>query len=234
MMQQIVVSGGAGYWSGPDGIRLDEFVLALTGKHRPRVCAISTASGDHEEYMGAFDEMLGPRCEPSHLRLFRPPFSDPERLLLNQDLIYVGGGSTANMLAVWRLHGIDRLLRKALQKGTILYGSSAGGICWFESGISDSLSFDGVPRPLDNGLRFIPGSHAPHFDAEGRPAAYAAMVGAGDLADGLGIDEFAAVHFVNGSLTQVVSVRPPATAHKVSRQAGGITTVTALPFTPLT
>ncbi len=94
--------------------------------------------------------------ETSHLSLFLPPFSEPEQLLVRQDVIYVGGGSTANMLAVWRLHGIDQILRNCLDNGAILYGSSAGGICWFESGLT--LSFDGSLRPLHNGLGLIAGA----------------------------------------------------------------------------
>ncbi|MEQ1704252.1 MAG: Type 1 glutamine amidotransferase-like domain-containing protein, partial [Ilumatobacteraceae bacterium] len=138
MSHQIVVSGGAGYWCGPEGFKLDEYVLSLTDNRRPRVCAVCTASGDSETYVSGFYEQFGQRCEASHLSLFLPPFEDPADLLARQDVIYVGGGSTANMLAVWRVHGIDKLLREALDRGTILYGSSAGGICWFESGLTDS------------------------------------------------------------------------------------------------
>jgi Peptidase family S51 len=85
---------------------------------------------------------------------------------MEQDVIYVGGESTSNMLAIWRLRGIDEILSSALDSGTILYGSSAEGVCWFESGLTDSLGFDGILRPLRNGLGFLSGSHAPHFDRD--------------------------------------------------------------------
>ncbi len=177
MARQIVVSGGAGYWCGPEGLKLDEFVLSLTGKARPRVCAITTASGDFPAHIESFYDILGPLCEPSHLSLFRPPLDPPEHVLSGQDVIYVGGGSTPNMLAVWRVHGIDAMLRSALNSGTILYGSSAGGSCWLEAGLTDSLGFDGMLRPLTNGLGLLPGSHSPHFDRPGRVDAYSAMAG---------------------------------------------------------
>jgi peptidase E len=163
-----------------------------------------------------FYEQFEGRCEVSHLSLFLPPFEDPAELLARQDLIYVSGGSTANMLAVWRVHGIERLLAEALDRGTILYGSSAGGICWFESGLTDSLSFDGTLRPLTNGLGLLAGSHAPHFDRPDRRDVYEAMVADGRLHDGVGIDDFAAVHYVDGHIHDVIATRPDATAYAVT------------------
>jgi peptidase E len=213
--RQIVVSGGAGFWCGDDGLALDRFVLSLTGEQRPRVCYLATAAGDSGEFIGGFYDNLGPLAQVTHLPLFLPPFRDPAETLLAQDLIYVGGGSTSNMLAVWRLHGIDQLLEQALDAGTILYGSSAGGICWYEGGITDSLSFDGSLRPLTDGLGFVRGSHSPHFDNGQRRAAYEAMVRTGDLPAGVGVDEFAAVHYVDGELHEVVSSQALATAHIV-------------------
>ena len=207
---------GAGYWCGPEGSKLDEYALSLTGASRPRICALCTASGDAEIYVHGFYDQFDGRCEVSHLSLFLPPFADPAALLARQDLIYVGGGSAANLLAVCRLHGIDGLLADALDRGTILYGSSAGGICWFESGLTDSLSFDGSLRPLTNALGLLTGSHAPHFDRPDRADAYATMIAAGQLADGIGIDDFAAVHYVDGEILQVVATRPDATAHLVA------------------
>jgi dipeptidase E len=127
---QIIVSGGAGYWTGPEGAKLDAFVLSLTRKRRPRICALCTASGDSARYIEGFYDNFRESCEVSHLPHFEPPFASPESSLRAQDVIYVGGGTTANMLAIWRLHGIQKLLRKALDNGSILYGSSAGGLCW--------------------------------------------------------------------------------------------------------
>ena len=231
MARHIVVSGGAGYWCGPDGLTLDEYVLSLTDKPRPRVCVVCTASGDSASHIGGFYEQFGERCDVSHLSLFQPTFDEPAEMLARQDVIYVGGGSTANLLAVWRLHGIDLLLRNALESGAILCGSSAGGICWFESGLTDSLSFDGSLRPLGNGLGFLPGSHAPHFDRPGRAETYTAMINEGDLPDGIGIDDFAAVHFVDSQVHRVVASRLDATAHRVARTSDGPPIVTTFPTT---
>ncbi len=229
MARQIVVSGGAGYWSGPDGLKLDDYVMSLVDKPRPRVCVVCTASGDSETLVGGFYEQFSQRCEVSHLSLFLPPFDDPAELLARQDVIYVGGGSTANLLAVWRVHGIDQLMSNAFDNGTILCGSSAGGICWFESGLTDSLSFDGCLRPLRNGLGLLPRSHAPHFDRPGRAETYTAMINDGDLADGIGIDDFAAVHFIDGEIHRVVASRPNSTAHQVTRASDGPPIITACP-----
>lgn len=228
MARQIVVSGGAGYWCGPEGSRLDDYALELTGVSRPRICAVCTASGDSEGYVRGFYEQFEGRCEVSHLSLFLPPFEDPAELLAGQDLIYVSGGSTANMLAVWRVHGIERLLTEALDRGTILYGSSAGGICWFESGLTDSLSFDGTLRPLTNGLGLLAGSHAPHFDRPDRRDLYVAMVADGRLHDGLGIDDFAAVHYVDGDIHDVIATRPDAAAYAVTSDGQSAAAVNVL------
>ena len=221
MARQIVVSGGAGFWCGDDGVALDRFALSLTGKHRPKVCYLTTAAGDSSDFIEGFHANIGPLAEVTHLPLFLPPFRDPAETLLAQDLIYVSGGSTSNMLAVWRLHGIDALLERALDSGTVLYGSSAGGICWYEGGITDSLTFDGALRPLMNGLGFLRGSHSPHFDNEQRRAEYEAMVGAGELSDGVGVDEFAAVHYVDNELHDVVSSRTSDTVNVVRRAPEG-------------
>ena len=146
MAREIVVSGGAGFWCGREGLALDRYVLALTGKPRPRVCYLATAAGDSAEFIQGFYDHIGPLAEATHLPLFLPPFRDPAETLLAQDVIYVSGGSTSNMLAVWRLHGIDQRRLRAVDSGTLRYGSSAGGLCWFDAGISDSLGFDGALR----------------------------------------------------------------------------------------
>jgi peptidase E len=136
-------------------------------------------------------------------------------LLAAQDVIYVGGGSTANMLVVWRVHGIDVLLRHAWERGTVLTGLSAGSICWFESGVTDSLHHEAV-LPLTDGLAFLPGSHCPHYDSDPRrPEAYRRLVAGGELPPGYAVDDGAALHFTGTTLTQVVASRPAAKAYWV-------------------
>jgi len=134
----------------------------------------------------------------------------------------------SSMLAVWRLHGIDQLLLQAVDAGTILYGSSAGGICWFDSGITDSLGFDGHLRPLTNGLGLLAGSHSPHFDEQQRRSRFEAMIRDSLLPEGVGIDEYAAVHFVDGELHETVSADGVATAHIVQRDVDGAVRTQAL------
>ena len=231
MAREIVVSGGAGFWCGREGLALDRYVLALTGKLRPRVCYLATAAGDSAEFIQGFYDHIGPLAEATHLPLFLPPFRDPAETLLAQDVIYVSGGSTSNMLAVWRLHGIDQLLLRAVDSGTILYGSSAGGLCWFDAGISDSLGFDGALRPLTNGLGLLAGSHSPHFDDGERRSRFEALIRDELLPAGVGIDEFAAAHYIDGQLCSTVSSVGTATAHIVRRQADGA--VSTQPLTAL-
>lgn len=217
-----MVLGGAGFWSGPDGLRLEDYLLELTGKARPRVCYLATASGDPDVFIQGFYAAFDGRAETTHLPLFLPPFRRPDEVLADQDVVYVAGGSTPNLLAVWRAHGIDRLLAEAWSRGTILAGASAGGICWFESGVTDSASFDGTLRPFTDGLGLLPGSHCPHYDSEEmRRPDYQRMVGAGELPGGYAVDEFAAAHFVGTELVEVVATQPDAAAYRVDPGDGG-------------
>jgi dipeptidase E len=165
-----------------------QYLLDLTGQARPRICFIGTASGDNFEYLAAFYAFFSRRAEASHLALFDRRVDDIERFLLEQDAIYVGGGNTANLLAVWRLHGVDRALRAAWERGVVLAGTSAGAICWFEAGLTDSFGPD--LAPLNDGLRFLPGSFCPHYDSESlRRPRYLEIVGSRGLPGGSAADE---------------------------------------------
>src|ERR1700759_1877009 len=129
-----------------------EHAIALSGKRAPRLCVRNRAVGAAPAYyLRFYGRLADSAAEVRHLSLFpMPNVTDPEDFLLSQDIIFVGGGSVANMVAVWRVHGIDEILRKAWQSGIVLAGSSAGGICWFEGGTTDSFgarmraSFDGL------------------------------------------------------------------------------------------
>jgi dipeptidase E len=210
--RQIIAMGGGGFSMEPDNPLLDEHVLAATGIAQPRVCFLPTASGDAEGYIARFYDAFGLRAEPSHLGLFHREVADVEAFLCAQHLIYVGGGNTANMLAVWRVHGVDRALRAAWHRGVVLAGVSAGAVCWFEAAVSDSF---GPLSPLRDGLGLVPGTCAPHYDGdpERRPA-FARMVKAG-LPPGYGVDDGAALHFVDDALAEVVTSRPEARAYRV-------------------
>ena len=183
---------------------LDRYILDLTGKQRPRVCFIGTASGDADRYAAKFFRAYAPVSQTSDLVLFGAPEREMVDRLADQDIVFVGGGNTANLLAVWRLHNVDQALRAAWQSGTILAGISAGAICWFEACLTDS--FGPGLAPVVNGLGFLGGSACPHFDAERlRRPRYEEEVAASRLPAGYGIDNGVALHFVGTELHAVVS-----------------------------
>ena len=138
--------------------RIEDFLLGLARSSRPRVCYLPTAGGEKPEWIVRFyEEFLARGCEPSHLTLFGMP-EEPAAHLASQDVIYVGGGNTANMLALWRVHGIDRALREAWERGAVLGGMSAGANCWFEDSVTDS--FGPTLRALGGGLGLLPEASA--------------------------------------------------------------------------
>ncbi|MBE7479595.1 MAG: peptidase E [Polyangiaceae bacterium] len=216
---QIVALGGGGF-SMEVNPALDDFILGLARSPCPRICFVPTASGDNENYVVRFYKRFSTaQCRPTHLELFRRSVTDLAAFAKEQDVIFVGGGNTANMLAVWRLHDFDGALRGALESGSLLAGISAGSICWFEQGITDS--FGPELNPLA-GLGFLPGSNCPHYDGEPkRRPAYHAQVLAGMKA-GYAADDGVALHFVDGSLADVVSSRPGASAYRVEAVGGQI------------
>ena len=227
----IVAMGGGGFSMEPDNPLLDDHILDLAraarGRRRPRVCFVPTASGDADSYVARFYAALARRCEAAHLGLFSRTVGDLERFLLDQDVIYVGGGNTANMLAVWRVHGVDRILRRAWQEEILLAGLSAGSICWFEGGTTDSF---GPLAALRDGLALLPGSHAPHYDGEEeRRPAFHRLVGDGSLPDGIAADDGAGLVFRGTNLVEVVTSRPAARAYRVERGQDGQAIETELP-----
>lgn len=199
---------------------LVHYILDLTGKPRSRVCGIPTAKGDAPEYIaGFYNRFPADRTERVHLALFDRTVRDIRAFLLEQDVIWVGGGNTANMLAVWRVHGVDQVLREAWASGIVLCGVSAGSLCWFECGTTDSFDLNEL-RPIHDGLGFIPGSHSPHYDGEeSRRPLYHRLISAGFPA-GYAVDDDAAIHFVGTDISEVVSSRDGATAYRVELRDG--------------
>jgi dipeptidase E len=197
---------------------LTRYVFGLARRSRPRVLFLPTASGDSADYLLTFYQQLaGVDCEPTHLALFDRTVDDIVAFVASQDVVMVGGGNTANMLAIWRLHGVDRVLRDAYAADTILTGWSAGCICWFEAGITDS--FTPELGPLQDGLGLLAGSACPHYDAEERrPLVYRREVAAG-MAGGIALDDGVAARFDDERLVEVVSWRPDGRAFRVG--AGG-------------
>src|SRR5579872_6107841 len=137
---QIVAMGGGGFSMEPDNPLLDRYVLNLAAASRPRICFVPTASGDADGYIVNFyAAMARLECRPCHLSLFRPPTADLQSFVLDQDIIYVGGGNTKSLLALWREWRLDVIFREAWGRGIVLAGISAGSICWFEQGGTDSI-----------------------------------------------------------------------------------------------
>jgi dipeptidase E len=212
--------GGGGFSMEPDNPALDQFVISLARRENPSVCFLATASGDAESYIDSFYTAFRKLpCRPTHVPLFaRTP--DLTGVLLEQDVIYVGGGNTKSMLAVWREWEIPEILRRAWQSGTVLAGVSAGAICWFETGVTDSSGSGLYPLTC---LAFLAGTCCPHYDgeAERRPALHQ-LIEAGTITSALALDDGAAAHFIDGTLANVVSSRPQARAYRVERVNGQI------------
>jgi peptidase E len=218
--RQIIALGGGGFSMEPENLALDRYILAQARVPEPAVAFLPTASGDSDNYVVRFyAAYLGLPCRPSHLFFFRRT-PHLRSYLLAQDVIYVGGGNTKSMLAVWREWDLPELLREAWESGIILAGISAGAICWFEQGVTDS--FADRLRGLDC-LGFLPGSCCPHYDgeAERRPA-YHQLLRDGEIASGVAIDDGAAIHFVDGAVHRIVTSRSNAKAYRVGVTDGAV------------
>ena len=227
---QIIAMGGGGFSMEPDNPALDLYILAQARKRTPSICFLATATGDADGYIEKFyTAFKAHRCRPSHVPLFRRT-PDLTQALLTQDVIYVGGGNTKSMLAVWRDWDLPRLLRRAWMNGTVLAGISAGAICWFRMGVTDSWGKGLTGLPC---LGLLPGTCCPHYDGEPerRPAVHR-LVASGAVSRALALDDGAAAHFVERRLSRIVSSRPNARAYSVRRRGTGAVE-TALPVTSL-
>ncbi len=216
----IFAMGGGGFTMEPTNPLLDDFVLSLSREREPRILFLPTASGDTTTQINAFYARFGGRaCKPTHVSLFR--LGDLEgslrEVVLAQDIVYVGGGSMRNLLALWRAHELDRLLVDAWEQGTVLAGISAGAMCWFEGGVTRS---SGPPEPFA-GLGLLPGSLTVHADGEPeRLPVWLASVRDGTLPGGWAADDGVGLLFAGERLQRVVSSRPGAGAQRVDALAG--------------
>jgi dipeptidase E len=212
--RQIVAMGGGKFCDG-----LAAFLVELTGRERPRVLYIGTAMAeDAASTLGIYDR-FGGIAEVSRLEFFPWPPEDLRDVVLGSDVVFVGGGNTANMLAIWRVHGVDELLREALDAGIILSGSSAGGICWFEQGVTDSF---GPQLEQMDCLGFLGGSFCPHYDDEElRRPRYHALLREG-LAAGYAADAGVGLHFVDGELREAVACDEGSKAYRVALRDGEV------------
>ena len=217
-MGQVVAMGGGG-WTVGDTV-LDWFVLGLTDAKRPRICFVPTASGDHPTAEGFLEAFPPAGFDASILWLFDREVADIGAFLGEQDVVYVGGGNTVSMLAVWRAHGVDRALRDAYDAGVVMTGMSAGANCWFEACTTDSFQLGSADLLLD-GLGFVPGSFTPHYRNEpARRPAVLELVASGALPPGFACDDYAAVHLVDGALREALRSLPEARAFRVVPDGG--------------
>ncbi len=213
--RQIIALGGGGFSMEPWNPLLDLYILKQSAKEKPKVCFIGTASGDAQSYIDRFYSSLKKlKCEPSHLSLFKGHTVEIETFILDQDILYVGGGNTRNLLALWKDWGLDIAIRKAYENGTVLAGVSAGSICWFEQGVTDS-----VPGRLSSlkCLGWLKGSNCPHYDgeAERRPS-YHQLLRSGEILPGLATEDGVAAHYINEKLKEIVSSHPDKKAYSLS------------------
>jgi dipeptidase E len=204
------ILGMGGY---PDDALLEHALGLARGT---RVLYVPTAGAENAGGIVLWYERLRGRAELTHLSFFPWPPAQLRELALAHDVILVSGGNTANALAIWHVHGFDAILREAWQEGILLTGWSAGMICWFEQGVTDSF---GPELAAMDCLGFLPGSACPHYDGEERRRpVYTQLVREG-LAAGIAADDDVGVHFVGTELRDVVSTREGATAYRVT--AGG-------------
>jgi peptidase E len=218
--RDIIAIGGGGFLAEPRNYALEKYILDQTRKDRPKVLMIPTATGDDAEYVARFHAAFGELgARTQHLPFFhRTP--ELRSLLLAQDAIFVGGGNTKSMLAVWREWGLPEILKLAHESGVVLGGQSAGAICWFEQGVTDSWA-DRL-RPLDC-MGLLSGSCCPHYDGEvDRRPAYHALVQSRDLKPGYAIEDAVAAHFTHGRLERVVSKKAGGKAYYVTVEDGAI------------
>jgi dipeptidase E len=217
--KQIIALGGGGFTAQPENLALDTYILEQARRPNPGVCFLPTATGDSDAYIARFYEAYSKLdCRPTSVKLFtRTP--DLESILLAQDVIYVGGGNTRSMLAVWREWGVPDLLRRAWESGIVLAGVSAGAICWFDYGITDSWARELRTLPC---LGMVPGTCCPHYDGEieRRPALHR-FVASGDVPAALALDDGVGAHFMGRALHRLVSARPSASAYRVERDGDG-------------
>jgi dipeptidase E len=218
--RQIIPIGGGGFYRDADNLELEKYIIRQAGGESPRVAFVPTASGEPaHDVSSVYSAFMKLGCRPSVLTFFK---RTPElrSFLLNQDMIYVGGGNTKSLLAVWRDWGVTEIFREAWESGIVLTGVSAGAICWFEQGLTDSFS-DGL-RPL-NCLGFLPGSCCPHYDGEAqrRPTSHR-LLASGEISAGIAIEDWTGVHFKETQIYRVVTSKRGARAYSMHAVHGSV------------
>ena len=214
----IIAIGGGGFGRNPNHRKIEKYILELTGKEKPNVVFFPTASAENQDYIIKFYKCFTKmNCEPSHVTFFqRTPRLDS--IINKADVIYVGGGNTKSMLAVWQEWKLDKLLLKAYNNGKILCGVSAGAICWFEQGITDSWASN---LNVMDCLGFLPEMACPHYQEEkDRKPDVHKMLKQGKCGPGWAIDGGAAIHFKNGKYYKSIQFYSDSYVHYVSIKNG--------------
>ncbi len=221
MNQKHIIAGSGGFIYDERQFRIGpilKYAFQVSGKERPKFCLIATARGDDKSVIANFYNACSfENVEPSHLELFPMPNHDKlEEFLESQDVIWVSGGSVANLLAVWRVHSLDKVLKKAWEKGVILTGQSAGSICWNVGGVTDSYGMN--MQPVINGLGFLPYTSGVHYNTEEqrRPLIHKHIL-EGTIPDGYATDDGVNIHFIDQEFHKAVSDRPEVYAYKIIR-----------------
>ncbi len=208
----IIAIGGGGFTHGTDP-QLENYILGTVGIAQPKIGFLATASEDDETKITRFYERFKSCGKPTHLPMSSSK-AQLETWTLRQDVVYVGGGNTNNMINIWQQWGLPEILRIALSQNITLAGVSAGAVCWFETALSDSTGKGLHPLPC---LGLLSGSCCPHFDEADsqRRQSFVKLIADGALQNGIGIDDGVAVHYQNGEIFNVVSARPDARAYVV-------------------
>ncbi|MFA0960760.1 Type 1 glutamine amidotransferase-like domain-containing protein [Roseivirga sp. BDSF3-8] len=220
-MQQIVAMGGGGFSMEPDNLLLDRFIFSLVPHSHPKVLLLPTASGDSADMIDLFHDCIGRQLQArtAVLRLTKERYDNLEDIMLSADIIYVTGGHTTYMLDAWKLYGVDRLLRQAWERGTMLAGVSSGSACWFQEALTDSNPEGLSPEPC---LSLLEGSHCAHYENTGRRPAFHSAIDKGKIMPGYGVENFVGMYFKGTVLQGAYASREGYNAYKVGPGGHGI------------
>ena len=220
MHKHIIAIGGGGFGRSSGKLKIERYIKSLSKPKHPRICFIPTATGDDNNYKVSFYKIFSSiGCKPSHIDLFKRTL-DLKHHINKQDIIYVGGGNTRSMLAVWKEWGLDIILKKAYDKGIVMSGVSAGAICWFEKGITDSIESN---LSIMNCLGLIKGTCCPHFDEEKERMSYVEKVINKKLIKNcIAIEGNSALHIKDGNYFRNISFGKRKRSYFLSRGKGKI------------
>lgn len=213
-MRQVIAIGGGGFGRTQESNLIEQYILDQTDKKNPNICFIPTATGDLDSYIVNYYTVFSKlNCHPTHVSFFKRTI-DLKKHILKQDVIFVGGGNTKSMLAVWKDWGLDIILKCAYVQGAVMSGVSAGAICWFENGLTDSWASE---LKMMQCMNFIPGNCAPHYDEEPerRPATKKLLKNK-SIDFMYGIEGGAALHFINEKPKSTIRFKKNKQAYKVT------------------